>query len=482
MDKRKSLKPLSIIKMEGIKLNNTKCDNNKIIEFRKYADRCRKIDDSLKLELEAEIITIDEVREKKEAMKKNLEKLVLEIHKYSIKQMVGKDTRWVTTVKEEGADRKIIKKNTYEELIEFLIEYYDVKGKSKKYTLRTMYPIWRDYKQSATTKMSYIRRIEADWKAFYLNDKIIDIPLNEMTTNQISQWLNHKITVDGITNKKKFYNMITIFKNIFAYCYEEKLVDENTFSRARYRNDLLSDYVKPNASTQVFTEEERDKIVELAYQSFAEHSDQTTYLAVALLFQCGVRCGELVALETSDYDPIEKTLSVTKSECRNFTVLADGTLKYSGTIIGAPKKAASNRLIKLNDEACYIVETIIKANEANGVKDNPYLFVYRNKRIQTASVLKRIYKLCDALGIDRRSTHKIRKTVLTELVNTCVSEDVSDISSIREFAGHVDESTLMRNYVFATKKEEIHKLTRKALQSKTWNDRVFPNVETRKEA
>lgn len=457
--------------MEDIELNNTKCDNNKIVEFCKYADKCRKIEDNLKIELDAEIITIDEVREKRNAMKKKLEKLVLEIHTYSIKQMTGKDTRWFTTVKKEGSDRKIIKKNTYEELIDFLIEYYDVKNKPKKCTLRTMYPVWRDYKQSSTTKMSYIRRIETDWNAFYLNDPIIDVPLDEMTSNQISQWLNHKITVDGITSKKKFYNMITIFKNVFAYCYSENIIRENTFLRAKYRNDLLSDYVKPDASTQVFTDEELENIIALAYKSFEEHQEQTSYLGIALLFQCGLRVGELVALETSDYDKENKTLSISKSECRNFKTLSDGTIKYDGTVIGTPKKMASNRTLDLTDEACFIIDTIIEANKRNGAENNPYLFVYRNNRLQSASILKRIYRLCDSLDYTRRSTHKIRKTVLTKLVNACVSENISDISAIRAYAGHVDESTLIKNYLFSTKQEEIQKLTKKALQSKSFNDK-----------
>ena len=35
-------------------------------------------------------------------------------------------------------------------------------------------------------------------------------------------------------------------------------------------------------------------------------------------------------------------------------------------------------------------------------------------------------------------------------------------------AGHVDESTLMRNYVFSTKKDEMRKLVGKTLTSDTW--------------
>lgn len=444
---------------------------NKIIEFSKYADRCRKMENNFQEEIETKIISIDEARKRKRIMKKNLEKLVLEIHPYAITQMAGKDTRWCTAIKREGEKRKIIKKNTYEELMDFLIGYYDINNPKTKYTLRTMYPVWLRFKLNSTTKPSYIKRINADWKKFYLNDPIIDVPLRQMTSNQITEWLNKKITVDGITNKKKFYNMITIFKNVFAYCYDENIISENTFTRAKYRKDLLAENVKPNAETQVFTEEERNLVVDYAKQAFMNNQEATSYLAIALLFQTGLRCGEVVALESTDYDKENKTLSVTKSECKDFEILEDGTMTYKGVFVGAPKKKGSMRTIDLTDEACEILDMILEANKTNGVADGNYIFVYRNKRLQTKSIQNRIDAICEGVGISRRSSHKIRKTVLSELVNVCLAENICDVSKIREFAGHVDENTLVKNYLFSTKGNEMNELAKKALQTKKFNEK-----------
>ena len=47
-------------------------------------------------------------------------------------------------------------------------------------------------------------------------------------------------------------------------------------------------------------------------------------------------------------------------------------------------------------------------------------------------------------------------------------EDISDISAIRLLAGHVDESTLMKNYIFSTRKDELPDLLTKALSSNAW--------------
>lgn len=59
-------------------------NNNKIVEFTKYVEKYEKINRSFEEQIEAEILTIDEVREKRKEMTKKLEKLVLEIHPLSL--------------------------------------------------------------------------------------------------------------------------------------------------------------------------------------------------------------------------------------------------------------------------------------------------------------------------------------------------------------------------------------------------------------
>lgn len=60
------------------------------------------------------------------------------------------------------------------------------------------------------------------------------------------------------------------------------------------------------------------------------------------------------------------------------------------------------------------------------------------------------------------------ETTLTKMLDVCLKQDVADISAIREFAGHVDESTLMKNYIFSTRKDEMGDLISKALSSDAW--------------
>lgn len=445
----------------------TTSTNCKILEFRDYVDKYERAKRTFKEQQNLGIISFDEVREKRAIMTKKLEKLVLEIHPYSLKQMSGSDTRWYTTVKKEGCKRRIVKKNTYEELIDYLIDFYSLKEARRKITLRTMYPVWIKFKESCVKKEATLHRIEGDWKRYYLNDPIIDVPLDSMTRNQITAWLNGKIKA-GVTDAKRFHNMKTIMKNIFEYCYSEELIDVNTFSMATYNKELIESYCKPTDESQVFTKEEVANLIELAYKEFNRNTAITTYLAIPLLFQTGLRCGEVVALETTDYDRENKILHISKSEIKLYKKNSEGFYSYNGTTVGAPKKKASVRDIPLTDEACNILDLIIKTNEDNHQKDKDFLFVSNNKRARASAVLKRIHTLCKKAEIADRSTHKIRKTTLSTMLDTCLKDDIADISAIRLFAGHCDESTLLKSYTFSTRKEETRELATKALDFGSW--------------
>ena len=111
-----------------------------------------------------------------------------------------------------------------------------------------------------------------------------------------------------------------------------------------------------------------------------EDIKHTAYLGVALMFQTGLRVGELVVLKTSDYDRAKKTLHISKGETRTYSRDEQGELQYVGALEGDPKKQASVRDIPLTDEGCGIIELLIRANDKNGQSDEDYLFVFNNEQ------------------------------------------------------------------------------------------------------
>lgn len=405
------------------------------------------------------IISLDEARERKERMIKNLEESVLKIHTSKISQGKGDDKRWYTPVQRKGEKRVILKKPTYEELIKALVDFYGLE--EKMYTLRSLYPTWLQYKLSMGATSSNIRRIDADWRKYYENDAIVDKELKSLTINTIRSWLATKINEYGM-DSKKFYNMQTIFKQIYLYAYEEELIKNNPFDRISFPK---KQYFKGEASklrkleqskSQVFSEDEIRKIKELAMQDFLEHKHHSTSsaaLGVLLLFQTGLRIGELVALREDCI--FEDHLYVSCEEQRDYNIEIDMDTKkvscvYNGTKVGLAKTDAAYRDVILTSEAKRIIEMVRENNRENGFETNGYLFVNARQRMQENTILKRLYRYCNEANLEKRSPHKIRKTFASRLVNS----GAMDLSEVASLMGHVDEKTLISHYLYSTKSKD----------------------------
>lgn len=110
------------------------------------------------------------------------------------------------------------------------------------------------------------------------------------------------------------------------------------------------------------------------------------------------------------------------------------------------KSSAGDRTIYLTEEARRIIKVILESNKENGFYDNDFLFIHDGKRINPRAVDTRIRKYCDHINISSKSTHKIRKTYISSLLDGGIN-----INEIRKQVGHEDERTTLKNYCFNRK-------------------------------
>lgn len=79
-----------------------------------------------------------------------------------------------------------------------------------------------------------------------------------------------------------------------------------------------------------------------------------------------------------------------------------------------------------------------------------YLFMDKNgERIKESIMTGRLRKYCEQLNIPYRSPHKMRKTVISKMLDAQMN-----INTVRKFAGHEDEKTTYNNYCFDVKRKE----------------------------
>ena len=114
-------------------------------------------------------------------------------------------------------------------------------------------------------------------------------------------------------------------------------------------------------------------------------------------------------------------------------------------IINTLKHNADPREVLVIDECFDVAEKVRKILESKGIERE---FLFTSKTL--ADIEYKLYRICDQIGISRRSTHKIRKTYISTLLNNQVDADF-----VREQVGHKDLKTTFDSYTYSTTRKEI---------------------------
>lgn len=395
--------------------------------------------------MENHIIDLSYVQEKIEMRKRDE---ILKQHSYKIWQ--GKDGYWHSYLHDETKtkSRKPIKKKQLKDLEDVIIADYKEcqKEDSKKcvdsqnITLKDIYPEWLKYKSLHTKASSYIKRLTTDWKKYYVDTAIIDVPINTFTKSSLDMWA-HSIVKEFNLTKKQYMNMSHIIRDSLNYAESVGYIEENLFLKIHVNPKLFRKVKKKDSRTQVYTEEEQSLILEEAWSDFQNNIEDTTPLAVMLAFFIGTRPGETVAIKEDDV--FGNCLDIHRMESGVFET-KDG-IEYNRVgveVVEYTKSEAGERRVIIPTYGMRLIEIIKEVNRCNNTSGG-YLFNKEGKPIKETAVSWRLEKYCKHLGILHKSPHKIRKTYISTLI-----DDGVNIDTIRRLAGHEDERTTYGSYCY----------------------------------
>lgn len=401
--------------------------------------------DLLKYAVENGMINLSYVQEQVEMKKRNE---LLEKHPYKIWE--GKDGKWRTYLPDEEKGRKLLKRNSKQEIELCVINYIqqnseeNIKKKiANNMTLQKIFPQWLDYKQIHTNSTSYIKRITADWHRFYVvQPEFINMPLQKMTYVFLDEWAHSMIKKYNLT-KKSYYNMSMILRQCLDYAVECDYLSENVFSRVKVNTKLFQRVKKKTGESQVYTIDEEERFIKDMIRRFQNHPENTAPLAVMLAFETGVRIGELCVLKFEDIEG--NYIHIQRQEIREFQKVDDYTMKFKCfKVVEYTKSEDGFRDIYLTSVAKKIIELAKYMNEVNGeyCKEG-YIFVHNHKNINHYSIQAMILRGCNKVNMEVKTSHKIRKTYISTLIDSGLN-----IDAIRRFAGHSDERTTYGNYCY----------------------------------
>lgn len=209
---------------------------------------------------------------------------------------------------------------------------------------------------------------------------------------------------------------------------ESLKIDKRFFRREQKKPD----------NTQVFTYEEKSQMVSLAWEDFknAVKFYELSPLALIFQFQTGLRIGELYAVKFSDI------------ENENYIHIQRMVRRDSKEVVSHTKTDCGDRYVFLSKEAKRIISIARGRQEEMREKAAGYIFSLTSEPIPESCIISLLKKYCSKLGILYRSSHKVRKTYGSALLEGGVS-----INTTRMMLGHSDEKTTLKYYCFDTHSE-----------------------------
>ena len=368
---------------------------------------------------------------------------------YPLRIWLASNGAWKAHVPDATKDRgrRIIQANTKEILENKIIEDYESK-KDNKMLFHNYFAHWLiDYK-ALTVQPPTIQRYRDDYNRFLNGTEIDGMQMGEIKKAKLKTFIHETILKFSLT-RKALTNLLTLLRGVFEYALEEEDIDINPMAGMVINNTNIRAEKLKSSSTEIFNEEELDTLIGYIYEHYKDNRPVVT-LAILLNFQLGLRVGELCALRKEDVDYEAKKLTVDRME-RSYrpVTLVNGELvaeRTIHTITEGQTKKSSNRSIDLSDEAIMIINEAIRLQESAGI-DSEYLFADDNgEHIIRQRINDCLRYYCEKVAVDSKSSHKIRKTVLSNLF--AKGFDFEEIMSV---AGHRNKQTTYKYHLFSTK-------------------------------
>lgn len=372
-------------------------------------------------------------------MNKILAKKILKLHPYAITPPSNEKGRWSTYYQSSQGRKKIQKKNE-QDLMEFLYELYKYKLDLSP-TLKDFYPQWLVHKKLYTLSNETLRRHQQHWNKYYIQSTIINIPLTQITKLDIEEFIHSSIKEFSLTNKE-LNNMLIILKGSLELAYDKGIITNNPYRHIKVNKKLCRHVTKKSNKTQIFFENEIEKLFMAIDNELAENENCGSCLAIKFLFQTGLRISELCGLMEADIE--NDTIHICRMEAKHADFNIDDC-SFSRTtyeIEGHTKNnnSCGDRIIPLTLEAQNIIQEAKKINDR--LNYHTFLFNDDTGRVTTRKVTYRLRKLCKKANIENKTTHSIRRTTASHMATNGVPLDF-----IRYYLGHnCFETTL--SYVF----------------------------------
>lgn len=348
----------------------------------------------------------------------NRRKEILSKHPYKIWE--SKDGKWYTYIKIDDK-RKLIKRTSRQAIEDKIISLHE----DKEPSLEDIFEEWNNWRlESCMISDASHKRYADIFKKHYVS--FGKKKFKELDPDELLDFLESQVSIHKLT-AKSFSNLKTVTRGLCKRAKRMKLIDWNV-------EEILSDldvsdknFVRTAKTNEqeVYSEDEWLKMT-----SYLINNEDLVNLGLLLLFATGMRVGELAALKPEDVNT-DGTISIKRTETSRLV-----NKHYEYCVRDFPKTAAGVRMVVVPSEYIWVLKRLKMI--ASGCK---YVFEKNGVRIHEQAFRRRLKMICEKIGIEPKSPHKVRKTYGTILLDNNV-----DRRFILDQMGHVSITTTENHY------------------------------------
>ncbi len=378
---------------------------------------------------------------------------------------IRSDGRYMATVYDRNHKRKYIYGMTEVEVRNKIKEFkrkdkiVDEAGKNI-YTLSDFIDYWLKTYKYRNVKSSTYDRIESTYIHHVKNNKIGDMALYNITLNDMQMYINAKI--DSGLSLSSLKKIIELLDQSLEKAVSLEYITKNPMDKVEFRPCVMKtedpDCDDNDESLDSFTDSEKEKLKYAISNAWSKSRRYRTAPAILLNFKLGLRIGELIALTWDDIDFDNRIIKINKG---NVVIKErDENLNYTGKMIKkdtTPKTKAGRRRIEICDAAIDVLRELQRRNQQMGISSKYVVCTNKGTQETKRNFARTLEVVCRAAGIDYKSSHKIRKTWTSNLID----QDVP-LSKVTKLIGHTNSRTTISAYYKPT--DDVSEKVRLAME------------------
>lgn len=190
--------------------------------------------------------------------------------------------------------------------------------------------------------------------------------VDKLTINDGYNFFNYCKNVKPGMKKRHWDNVRCTFNSIFQYCIDQGYITSNPFINVRPKRNAFAPPRRTPDNEKIFSEEERKEIVSHAFK-MADKPNNAIFLGIVLLFNLGIRNGELSALKWQDIETDTHNRPYIHIQGQIVEKVDDNSGKSDGWVyFPYTKSEAGNRRLPLNSTCQKAISLTKELNEAAG--------------------------------------------------------------------------------------------------------------------